>query len=66
MCRETKRITPFNPKPLTKARKLELQDGLYASRNFTNHAANKIGLASWTDEHRQAWELACLEEMGKA
>ncbi len=63
MCRETKRITRFNPKPLTKARKLELQSGLYASHNFTNHAANKIGLAGWTENHKQAWELARMEEM---
>lgn len=65
MCRETKRITSFKPKALTKKQKQELQDGLYASHNFTNHAANKIGLAGWTDEHKQAWELARLEEMNE-
>ncbi len=62
MCKETKRITPFKPKRLTKAQKLTIREGQYARHNFTNHAANKIGLASWTKEHRQAWELAHMDE----
>ena len=57
MCRETKRITPFKPKPLTKAKKQKIREGQYVSHNFTNHEANKIGLAGWTEEHKQAWEL---------
>ena len=63
MCKETKRITTFKPKPLTKKRKQQIRDGIYASDNFTNHEANKRGLASWTDEHKQAWELARMEEL---
>lgn len=63
MCRETKRITPFKPKRLTKARKQALQAGQYASYNFTNHAANKIGLNGWTNDHKQAWELDRMDEI---
>ena len=62
MCRETKRITPFKPKALTKKQKQTMQEGMYVSHNVTNHAANSIGLAGWTDEHKQAWELAHLDE----
>ncbi len=63
MCKETKRITPFKPKPLTEKRKQQIRDGIYASDNFTNHAANKIGLTTWTNEHKQAWELARMDEL---
>lgn len=63
MCKETKRITPFNPKTLTATQKQKLGEGQYAAHNFTNHAANKIGLAGWTENHKQAWELARMEEM---
>lgn len=63
MCIETKRITPFVPNPLTKAQKQRIREGMYASYNFTNHEANAKGLAGWTDEHKQAWELAQMDEM---
>jgi hypothetical protein len=66
MCRETKRITPFKLNALTAKHKLKLREGMYASHNFTNHAANKIGLATWTNEHKQAWELARMDELGAA
>jgi len=65
MCRETKRITPFKPKALTKKQKQTIQEGQYASHNVTNHTANKIGLAGWTEEHKHAWELAQLEEINE-
>lgn len=66
MCRETKRITPFKASVLTAKQKQKIREGEYASHNFTNHAANKIGLASWTDEHKQVWELAHMDELVKA
>lgn len=62
MCTESKRLTPFKFKGLTAARKQKIRQGMYASLNFTNHVANKFGLASWTTEHKQAWELAQMEE----
>lgn len=65
MCKETKRIMPFVLNLLTAAQKRKLSEGMYALHNFTNHEANKIGLASWTDEHKQAWELARMDEMGE-
>ena len=65
MCRETKRITPFVLSVLTAKQKQKIREGMYASHNFTNHAANKIGLAAWTKDHRQAWELARMDEMGE-
>ena len=63
MCKETKRLTPFKPTVLTAARKRKIGEGMYASHNFTNHAANKRGLATWADEHKQAWELAQMDEL---
>lgn len=63
MCKETKRLTPFKAKALTVKRKQTLREGLYAAHNFTNHAANKIGLLTWTNEHKQAWELARMDEL---
>ena len=66
MCRETKRITPFKPRALTAAQKQKIREGMYATHNFTNHAANKIGLTAWTKDHRQVWELARMDEMGEA
>lgn len=63
MAKETKRITPFVPKQLTAVQKQKLGEGMYALYNFTNHEANKIGLASWTDDHKQAWELARMDEL---
>ena len=65
MCRETKRVTAFNPEPLTLKQKLTIQEGQYASYNFTNHVANKIGLATWTDDHKQVWELARMDELSE-
>ena len=62
MCRETKRKTPFKLNELTAKQKQKIREGMYASHNFTNHAANKIGLATWTNEHKQAWELARMDE----
>ena len=66
MCKETKRITPFVSNALTAEQKQKIRDGMYASHNFTNHEANKIGLAAWTNDHRQAWEFARMDEMGEA
>jgi hypothetical protein len=66
MCRETKRIKPFVSTKLSAAQKQKLREGQYASHNFTNHVANKIGLATWTNEHKQAWELARMDELGAA
>jgi hypothetical protein len=66
MCRESKRITPFVSTSLTVAQKQKIREGMYASFNFTNHAANAKGLASWTDDHKQAWELARMDEMSEA
>lgn len=63
MCKETKRITAFKPKSLTLKQKQTIREGQYASHNFTNHVANKIGMATWTNEHRQAWELARMDEL---
>ena len=63
MCRETKRITPFKPSALTEAEKIRLQHGTYVKFSFTNHDANLIGLATWTDDHKQAWELARMDEL---
>ena len=66
MCRESKRITPFVSNPLSAAQKQKIREGMYASHNFTNHAANKIGLTTWTNDHKQAWELARMDEMSEA
>ena len=63
MAKEAKRITPFKPRALTNTQKLKIREGMYATHNFTNHAANARGLASWTNDHRQAWELARMDEM---
>lgn len=63
MCKETQRITPFKPNTLSAKQKQKLREGQYASHNFTNHKANKTGLATWTDDHKQAWELARMDEM---
>jgi len=66
MARETKRLTPFTPKVLTKAERVKLQHGTYVKFAFTNHDANAAGLAGWTDDHKQAWELARMDEMSEA
>jgi hypothetical protein len=66
MARETKRITPFAPKELTQKEKEQLQRGIYVKFAFTNHDANAEGLAGWTDEHKQAWELARMDELSTA
>ena len=60
MCRETKRKTPFNPVVLAEKEKLALQKGMFVRESITNHSANERGLAGWTDEHKQAWELERL------
>ena len=65
MCRETSRITPFVPNELTAKQKQKIREGMYASHNFTNHAANKRGLSTWTDDHKQVWELARMDEMAQ-
>lgn len=66
MAKESKRITPFTPKELTSVEKDKLQRGTYVKFSFTNHDANALGLAGWTDEHKQAWELARMDEMSEA
>jgi len=65
MAKESKRITPFVLTELTVAQKQKIREGMYAMHNFTNHEANTVGLASWTNDHRQAWELARMDEMGE-
>ena len=66
MARESTRITEFSPKQLTDDEKTRLQRGTYVKFSFTNHAANAAGLAGWTDDHKQAWELARMDEMSEA
>ena len=66
MAKESTRITPFAPKTLTRAEKTRLQHGTYVKFAFTNHEANAQGLAGWTDDHKQAWELARMDEMSEA
>jgi hypothetical protein len=66
MAKESKRITPFTPKELTQKEKEQLQRGIYVKFAFTNHDANAQGLAGWTDDHKQAWELARMDEMSEA
>jgi len=66
MAKESKRITPFTPRELTRAEKDRLQRGTYVKFSFTNHDANALGLAGWTDDHKQAWELARMDEMSEA
>lgn len=62
MCKESKRKTPFAPKVLTTAEKIKMQQGVCASyKVLTNDDQNKRGLASWTDQHKQAWELDRME-----
>ena len=63
MCKETKRLTPFEPKVLTGEAKTQAQHGTYVRFAFTNHEANAVGLAGWTDDHKQAWELARMDEL---
>ena len=66
MARESKRLTPFVPKALTNEERTKLQHGTYVKFAFTNHDANAQGLAGWTDDHKQAWELARMDEMSEA
>jgi len=66
MAKESKRLTPFKPKALTQEEKAQLQHGIYVKFAFTNHEANAIGLAGWTENHKQAWELARMDEMSEA
>jgi len=66
MAKESQRLTPFEPKTLTEDEKIRLQRGTYVKFSFTNHDANAVGLAGWTDEHKQAWELARMDEMSEA
>ncbi len=62
MCREIKRKTPFAPKVLTTAEKLKMQQGVCTSyKVLTTGEQNRRGLASWTDQHKQAWELDRME-----
>ena len=66
MAKESKRITIFAPKQLTAEERNKAQRGTYVAYSFTNHEANKAGLAGWTDDHKQAWELARMDEMSEA
>lgn len=67
MCRESKRLTPFEPKVLTEKEKEELQMGVY--HKFKVQVAdeyNRKSRTTWTDEHKQAWELAQMDAMNNA
>lgn len=66
MAKESTRITEFAPVELTQKEKDKLQRGTYVKFSFTNHEANASGLAGWTDDHKQAWELARMDEMSEA
>ena len=61
MCRESKRITPFEPKPLTPERKAQYQD--ISRYNITNRDANQRNLARWYQKVRNgAWDRENFEE----
>jgi len=67
MCKESKRLTPFKPTKLSKKEKAELQMGMY--HRYKVQVAdeyNRKNRTTWTDEHRQAWELAQLDAMADA
>lgn len=55
MCRESERLTPFNPQPLTDAEKARLQD--ISRYNITNHEANRLGMARYIEKRDNgAWD----------
>lgn len=66
MCRKSERLTPFVPRVLTAQQRAAMQRGTYATYNFTNRGANERGLRSWTTQHRNAWELARLDDPSPA
>lgn len=67
MCKESKRLTPFEPKILTEKEKEELQMGTYHRYKIqVADEYNRNNRTSWTDEHKQAWELLKMDEMNEA
>lgn len=57
MCRESKRITPFEPRALTDKEKADLQAGILMTHRVDLRAANAAGLARYeARKHNGAWE----------
>jgi hypothetical protein len=57
MCRESKRLTPFEPKPLTPAEKADLQSGMLVTHRIDVRNANMLGLSRYESmKHNGAWE----------
>ena len=57
MCKESKRLTPFKPKKLTKKKKAELQAGMFATFRTDLREANAAGLARYEAMRKSgAWE----------
>lgn len=67
MCKEAKRLTPFEPKVLTAKEKEEMQMGVYHKYKVqVADEYNRSNRTTWTDEHKQAWELAQMDRMMEA
>ena len=57
MCKESKRITPFEPKVLTGREKADLQAGILMTHRVDLRLSNAAGLARYeAHKHNGAWE----------
>lgn len=57
MCKESKRLTPFEPKVLTAAQKKDIQNGMLVTHKIDVREANAQGLSRYESrKHNGAWE----------
>ena len=57
MCRESKRLTPFQPKVLTDKEKADVQNGMLVTHKIDVSNANTLGLTRYESmKHNGAWE----------
>ena len=63
MCKESKRLTPFRPKKLSKKKKAEMQAGVFATFRNDLRELNAAGLARYEAMRKSgAWEHQNYEE----
>lgn len=57
MARESKRITPFEPKVLTEREKKDIQNGMLVTHKVDVREANALGLSRYESKRNNgAWE----------
>ena len=57
MCKESKRLTAFKPKKLTKKQKKAMQNGMLVTHKIDTSYANSLGLSQYESKRNNgAWE----------